>query len=83
MFSMLSERSGQRLFGIFPEGGVFYGRWFSIMKPNNACTVFLCTALFCAVPAEAADGSVFSNAGVVAMVLGVAVLAFAMKKFME
>ncbi len=53
------------------------------MKPNNACTVFLCTALFCAVPAEAADGSVFSNAGVVAMVLGVAVLAFAMKKFME
>lgn len=62
--------------GVFWEGGF-------IMKLNIAYPVFLCTALFCAVPAEAADGSSFSNAGIAAMVIGVAVLAFAMKKFME
>lgn len=54
-----------------------------MMKLSNAYPVFLCTALFCAAPAEAADGSSFSNVGIMAMVVGVAVLAFAMKKFME
>ncbi len=62
--------------GVFWEGGF-------IMKLSNACPVFICAALFCSVPAEAADGSSFSNVGIIAMVVGVAVLAFAMKKFME
>ena len=55
------------------------------MKANNLKVVLasLTALLLCSLPAEAPTGSLSSNAGIAAMVIGVAVTAYAMKKFME
>ena len=55
------------------------------MKANNLKVVLasLTALLLCSLPAEASTGSLSSNAGIAAMVIGVAVTAYAMKKFME
>ena len=55
------------------------------MKANNLKVVLasLTALLLCSLPAEASTGSLSSNAGIAAMVIGVAVTAYAMKKFMQ